>query len=426
MVQPFSRRQWAFLVIGVIIIGALAPHVVHTVLATRREYPWDGKVDWFAARAWWSGVNPYSAAQLRIIKLDGLGHPPTTPFWFLPLASLDMFKMNFALALFVTTLLLGHFTLISVALDVPRRWPLRAVAIVLGSSIVLATQWMNYHLGLAQLSEIIAFLIVLGWFLLRRDEDVAGGIVLGLACTLKFFPGVMVACLLFGRRFRAVAAALMAWLAVNVVMLSRYGFEAWPQFFRGNRILTEYWIGNLRNGSIFGIVLRAFVPSCRGPSGSRPAATMTAMAISVVILLGTFWLTRRRWRDARLLDLPYALMALAAYFCNPWIWEHYNVLLILPMSIAAFAVWQGRISPLDAPLSRNVRLLGVIILASVSALLLFLPLGYCAALMGQIRHRPSVHVAMHVAEVANWISPVLLMTLFVAMLWPSRASAPRA
>lgn len=419
MRPPLSRRERVFIGVSLAIVVALAWHAFSVVAGTLHEYPWDGKVDWFAARGWWSHVDPYSKEQLKVIKLDGIGHPPTTPFWFLPLASLELKQLGFALGLFVVTLLIAHWTLLAYALDWPsNRWA-RLCAIAAGVVVTLSTPWMPYHLNLAQLSEIIAFFVVAGWFFVRRGDDVLGGVALGLACTLKFYPGLMVLALLLSRRWRVVIAASLTWLAVNAVMLSRYGLAAWPEFFRGNRILTEYWIGNLRNGSIFGIVLRAFVPGCKGASRSIPAATELAIAIAVVSLAFLWWLTRKRWQSRRTMDLPYALFSVAGYFFNPWIWEHYNVLLIFPLYLAADILWRGRVTPADPPLHRVTRALGGVVLVGVVGILLFLPLGYCAALYPPGRNVIR-HIGMHAAEVTNWISPVAIMILFVAMLWPIR------
>jgi alpha-1,2-mannosyltransferase len=417
---PLSRHERLYVAVAFTLAAVLAPHAIHVVAATLKQYPWDGKVDWFAAQGWWNHVDPYSAAQLHIIKLDALGHPPTTPFWFLPLAFLEIHRMSFALALFVTALLVAHWTLLTEALAWPRQPLARVATVVAGTAVTLSAPWMSYHLNLGQLSEIIAFLIVAGWFFLRRGQDVAAGVALGLGCTLKFFPGLLVLFLLLARRWRAVAAAGLAWLAVNAVMLSRYGVGSWLEFFRGNRVLTEYWIGNIRNASIYGIVLRLFVPSCKGASPSIPAATAIAIAISIVAIAFLWWLTRRRWRNPATIDVPYALVSVAAYFFNPWIWEHYNVLLIFPVALAALVSWRGRVTAVDPPLSQRARLAGAVVLAIVVGIVLFLPLGYCAAL-GEHRQRLGFHIAMHVAEVANWISPVLMMGLFTAMLWPLRS-----
>src|SRR5690242_14738653 len=46
----------------------------------------DGLVDWTAARYYLAGKSPYSAEALNELGTYGFGHPPTTAFWFIPLA----------------------------------------------------------------------------------------------------------------------------------------------------------------------------------------------------------------------------------------------------------------------------------------------------------------------------------------------------
>src|SRR5262245_40601470 len=47
---------------------------------------YDAGVDWSAAQLFWRGISPYSPEGLALVDVAAFGHPPTTPFWFLPLA----------------------------------------------------------------------------------------------------------------------------------------------------------------------------------------------------------------------------------------------------------------------------------------------------------------------------------------------------
>jgi len=69
-------------------------------------------------------------------------------------------------------------------------------------SLAISTNWLEYHFTVVQFSEIIAFFYVLGWVFLRRGRDTLGGVCLGLAATIKFFPAVMIGMLFFGKRWR--------------------------------------------------------------------------------------------------------------------------------------------------------------------------------------------------------------------------------
>src|SRR5258706_15927982 len=84
-----------------------------------RDKPWDGRVDWIAARAWWDGKDPYSPAELHRVALDGLGHPPTTSFWSLPFALLPLNEMSPVLGDIVMFLLLMQLIVIGFELKLP-------------------------------------------------------------------------------------------------------------------------------------------------------------------------------------------------------------------------------------------------------------------------------------------------------------------
>src|SRR3954462_11195675 len=83
-------------------ILALAAGLLLTLRAVREieraattTFPADLVVDHRAARAFWSGYSPFSEEGARRAGLGelgptGLGHPPTTSFWLLPLAPLEL------------------------------------------------------------------------------------------------------------------------------------------------------------------------------------------------------------------------------------------------------------------------------------------------------------------------------------------------
>jgi hypothetical protein len=156
------------------------------------KFPSDGFFDLVGARAFWAGESPYDPAVLARAGLTGMGHPPTTFFWFLPLAGLDPHPLNLALGTVTMVLLGAHAGLLAFELG-GARW---LAAVPLLAAAILSTEWMENHLELGQISMWIAFLYLGGWIALRRGRDVLAGVCLGAACTLKLFPGVMLVYLL--------------------------------------------------------------------------------------------------------------------------------------------------------------------------------------------------------------------------------------
>src|SRR5438309_160205 len=83
-----------YAVVGTLVTLLLLSYAIPRMVDAWKQYPWDGKVDWIAARAYVEHRNPYSPEELKKVKLDGLGHPPTTSFWWLPFAHYELKEIS--------------------------------------------------------------------------------------------------------------------------------------------------------------------------------------------------------------------------------------------------------------------------------------------------------------------------------------------
>jgi alpha-1,2-mannosyltransferase len=375
-----------------------------------REHPWDGKVDWQGAQAFKKHENPYSPEGFRAIGSPGVGfgHPPTTPFWFLTTTDLDMTTMSQVLGLLVVCALLVHCLIVAVEL----RFPVPFATGVLIFALVLRTSWMRYHLGLAQLSELIAFSYVLSWRFLRRGNEIAAGAMLGFACTLKLFPGLMVLWLLVTGRWRAVAAACALWLPIAIYMTTGFGLVSWHQFFGVQSAIADHWVCHIENASVYGIALRMFRPVCKGYGPTLRAATALATAVSVALVALAWRLTARASRMTAEIDLPFALFSVVSYTTNPWVWEHYNVFLILPMALCLRTLFAER----RVGLGGGKLALGLLVLA-VTGYLLSIDRTLKMTLRDKYGFDKSLHRAVHFYEVANWLPAVLMIALVGALAY---------
>ena len=297
----------------------------------------DLAVDWKAAQLFWKGISPYSPKGLQYVDVPGFGHPPTTPFWVLPLADLSrsqfaIFIATLNLALALGLVAIGVYTL---------QFPMPALITVLVFGAIQAVPPAIEQARVIQISVWIAFAYALAWRWLRRGRDVSAGLALGFACTLKFFPGLMILYLALERRWRAVAAAAGSFLAVAAVMTWRWGFSSWPLFFEQQKTIAERWMPNWRNASLHGVIRRAFVSLCTRAPTNDPRATAVIVIIAVLTLGATVWLWRRareRQPTTVRFDRTFALTAVLSAFLNPWIWEHYFYLLVVPALIAVRAI----------------------------------------------------------------------------------------
>src|SRR5437899_11714613 len=80
--------RWAFIAITISTSWRWLRHSIPRYLPKdwSQAHEHDGFVNWIAARLYLLGQSPYSAESLASIGVPGFGHPPTTAFWFLPLA----------------------------------------------------------------------------------------------------------------------------------------------------------------------------------------------------------------------------------------------------------------------------------------------------------------------------------------------------
>lgn len=314
--------------------------------------PYDGVIDWGGARQMLAGKDPYSVESLLEIGLSpkfGLGHPPTTLIWFYPLAGLDRDGMRLVFTVLTLLMLVAHVGLVAHELKYPG-WPWTPLLV---SAAVFQTDWFKVHLMQVDLSELIAFLYALGWYFLRKRSDAAAGAAIGLACTLKLYPGVLVLFLVAGRRWRAVVGAAAAYVIFVLEVMRRLGLRGFAHFLEQTGSYADLWIADIRNASVMGIVHRLFVPVwSHAPRAVRTDATAIAAGISVLMLAGAWVVSRRHVRAASepsnrpdQIDLPFALFSVLSMAPGPYQWEHYNVTLILPFMLLGRRVLSAATSP---------------------------------------------------------------------------------
>jgi hypothetical protein len=125
MVRP-RAAEIALLVAGLALLASAVVQVHH---AASTNFPADLVVDHRTARAFWEGYNPFSPEGARRAGLTelgptGLGHPPTTSFWILPLAPLKVEPARQVLA-WIAPEALALSALVSLALLALAAWRAR-------------------------------------------------------------------------------------------------------------------------------------------------------------------------------------------------------------------------------------------------------------------------------------------------------------
>ncbi len=181
--------------------------------------------------------------------------------------------------------------------------------------------WVDAIQGQANL--LLLVLIVLG-LLAVTAGDARGGLWLGLAAALKLTPALLMAWLLWERRFRSAA-----WMAAGFVLASAAGAavrpadtvaffgEVAPALARG----TAYY----SNQSLHGLLARLFSDNAY----TEPLVRLSwepALVIGAMILTAAWWVWRSRGQQD---DLSRALTFLPLLpLLSPVTWEHHLVILL--------------------------------------------------------------------------------------------------
>ncbi len=198
-----------------------------------------------------------------------------------------------------------------------------------------------YAVKLGQVGPLLFLTFAVGWRYLERP--VVLGVTGGLGAAIKIQPGIVLAWALLTRRWAAVAvgAAVLAVLAVVATLVAGPG--AWSDFLLlmgrvSDPITTPH---NFTPGAV---AYQLGVP--RETAALIQWASMAAVAAAFV------------FAALRLPPAPsYLVAVVASQLLSPILWDHYALLLLLPV---AWLVDRGRTWAVLIPLATCVALVGVI------------------------------------------------------------------
>jgi uncharacterized membrane protein len=221
--------------------------------------------------------------------------------------------------------------LAATAMTVPQRvWD--GLLMALAPSVLLASliNWDWWAVGLTALA-------LLAW---SRSRPVLAGVFLGLAVAAKFYPLLLFGPLLLlcWRRermpafARTLAAAVLAWLAVNLPFMLT-AWEGWSTFFRFSS----------ERGQDFGSVWLALSEfGYQVPPDALNLVAAVALGLCCLGIAGLILLSPRPPRLAQV-----AFLVVAAFIVTNKVYSPQFVLWLLPLAVLArprwrdFLIWQG-------------------------------------------------------------------------------------
>jgi hypothetical protein len=197
-----------------------------------------------------------------------------------------------------------------------------------------------YSVKLGQVGPILFLLFAVGWRWL--EDPVRVGVSAALGTAAKLQPGILFVWALLTRRWGVLraGAAVLAALAILATLLA--GLGAWSDFVR--------------------LVAQVADPITT-PKNATPGAVAFQMGIAPDVAAAFQWLVMAavlgtvvaasRWSTT---EASYLVAVIASQLLSPVLWDHYAVLLLLPV---AYLCASGRWWALAIPIVTSLPLLGL-------------------------------------------------------------------
>jgi len=251
-------------------------------------------------------------------------YPPTFGPFVLPFGLLPEAVAVWAWTVLLVASFLGGVALLPVPAGV--RWVVLLLA---------ALTWpVAYAIKLGQVGPILFLGFAAGWRWLESDRWLGATVAVGAA--IKIQPGLVLVWALLAERWAAVVSGAAVLGALSVVATVAFGIEAWSDFLTLVVRVSDP-ISTVNNVTPGAVVYQLGVP--RGVAWTVQAAS-TGLALLAVIVAA-----RRASPVA-----GYLVAVVASQLVSPVLWDHYAMLLLLPVAwLLARGSWWAAIVPLATP-----------------------------------------------------------------------------
>ena len=187
-----------------------------------------------------------------------------------------------------------------------------------------------YAVKLGQVGPILFLLFAIGWRWLERPAAV--GLSAGLGTAIKLQPGIIFVWAVLTRRWSAVliGGALLAVLSLAATLLA--GVDAWSDFVVLLGQVADP-VTTPRNASPGAIAFQL---------GASEAVASVVQWACVALVVGAV-VVAARWTTA---EASYLVAVIASQLVSPVLWDHYAILLLLPVAyLCASGRWWALLIP---------------------------------------------------------------------------------
>ena len=258
-------------------------------------------------------------------------YPPPFALAFVPFALAPDLAGTWAWIILSVALTVGAIALMPVRRDV--RWLILLLA---------GLDWpVVYAIKLGQVGPLLLLLFVVGWRFIHVPTVV--GVVGALGTLVKLQPGLLLGWALLRREWRTVVVGGAILAVVGLASIAIVGIGAWSDY---AALITRVSAPVTTPHSVTpgAIVFQA--------GWSQPMAT--GLQVATMVLTVVVWIFATLRRPA---EIGYIVTIVASQMLSPIMWDHYAMLLLLPV---ALLLQRGHIWAVLVPLATSLPLVGVI------------------------------------------------------------------
>jgi alpha-1,2-mannosyltransferase len=197
-----------------------------------------------------------------------------------------------------------------------------------------------YAVKLGQVGPLLLLTFAIGWRWL--DEPIRLGASGALGAAIKIQPGLVLVWALLTKRFRAVLVGAVVLLGLATAATLLAGPGAWSDFLTLVRTVSDP-ITTPHN----------FTPGAVAYQAGVPAGIAGLVQVSSTVVAVAVWLAAIRWATP---EASYLATVIVSQLVSPILWDHYAVLLLLPV---AYLLSAGRWWALVVPLATSWPLVDV-------------------------------------------------------------------
>ena len=302
--------------------------------------------DWGSARNHLFGLPVYTHHATSIPHHLGLpaslmqtieynAHPPVAVLLALPLAHLDYPKAVLTWNLISLLALAVSLKIVASELGLP--WT--TLPPMLGLLPFCHPVYGNLYLG--QLTLALVLLVTAIWALERSGRSEIAGLIIGAAAAIKLFPAYLVLFYIARRRIRPLAAAVLSFLALNLLAAFTLGLDSYHDYIE--TVIPEqakFWSCGY-NLSITGFWHKLFNPIAEtglvdplwlSPSLAHGGTLFSSLVLTIIVATCVY-LSQSPIQH----DLTFGMTVTAMILVSPVAWDFSLPLLLVPLALIAHA-----------------------------------------------------------------------------------------